>query len=340
MEPIEERGRATIHDVARLAGVSTASVSRALSGRRPVTPDVQEKVSKAVARLGYQPDSVAQSLRRQETRTVGLVIADITNPFFPALVKAVEEALLEGGYGLLLVDAADDTQREGAGVRQLLARRVDALFITPSHRVKSRDIVAEASRQVTTVQLDRYASKEAHYVGMDHDRAVGDVLEHLVEVGKTHPAFIGSDPSMSTTWERQRAYVRRSADVDSSAPDRVLMGSFTFEWGRAAAAEILDRWPEIDSLICANDLIALGAIEEINARGLSAPSDVAVVGFDDTMLATLKEPSVTSVRQPLEEMARQAVALIPARISSIADKPVKRLLESTVMMRHSTLPAA
>jgi LacI family transcriptional regulator len=331
-----ELARVTIHDVARLAGVSTASVSRALSGSRPVSPSVARSVRAAASRLGYEPDAVGRSLRRQETLTVGLVVPNITNAFFPALVQAVEDALQLEGYGLLLADASDDPVRELASVRRLLARRVDALFITPCHRYRSRAAIIESARQVTTVQLDRYASSRADYVGMDHDLAVRDVLEHLAAVGKKHPAMIGSDPAMSTAWERQRSYIRRVGSIDAAGVDRVLVGTFTFDWGRTAAAKVLQAWPEVDALLCANDLIALGATEELRRRGVKVPEQVAVVGFDDTLFATLKEPSLTSVRQPLTEMAREAVALIPARSRAQRTGFVRTLLPATLTIRNST----
>ena len=328
--------RATIHDVAKLAGVSTASVSRALSGARPVRADVEARVRRAAQELGYAPDEVGRSLRRRETRTVGLVVADIANPFFSALVQAVAAALRAAGLGLLLADASEDPELELESVRLLLARRVDALIITPCHRQRSRAAVLEASRRIRTVQLDRFASAAADYIGMDHDRAVRDVLQHLSATGRTRPAMIASDPHVSTAWERQSSYLRRSAVVDVKAPGRLLVGTFSFDWGQQAAAELLGRWPETDSIVCANDLIALGAIEWMTRSGVKVPRDVAVVGFDDTIFATLKEPSLTTVRQPLAEMAQAAVDLVTGGL--LHDRPRREKLAATLQVRDSTAP--
>jgi LacI family transcriptional regulator len=326
--------RATIHDVARLAGVSTASVSRALSGARKVKPEVAARVLHAAKELGYAPDEVGRSLRKRETRTVGLVVADITNPFFPALVKEVAAGLHAAGFGLLLTDSSDDPELELESVRLLLARRVDALLITPCHRQRSRAAVLEASQQVPTVQLDRFASAAADYIGMDHDAAVKELLAHLSDTGHSHPAMIGSDPHVSTAWERQMAYLKRSATFDPVAPQRLLVGTFSFDWGREAAVEMLRRWPETDALVCANDMIALGAIEQLGRIGVKVPADVAVVGFDDTMFAMLKEPSLTSVRQPLGEMAKAAVGLVTG--THPRERPVREKLPATLKIRDST----
>lgn len=302
--------RATIHDVARLAGVSIASVSRALTGARKVRPEVAERVRVAAAQLGYEPDQVGRSLRRQETQTIGLVIADITNPFFPALVQAVEEEVREAGQSLLLTDAQNDPDIETRAIRLLLGRRVDALLITPVDRHRSQAAVVEAARAVPVVQLDRFAAPEVHYVGMDHAGAIADVLAHLAGTGRVSPAMIGSDPSVSTSWERQVAFGEHGARLDPDAPGRVMVGEFSVEWGRDAAHQILDRWPEVDAIVCANDLIGLGALQELHRRGLAIPRRVAVTGFDDTLLSVASEPPLTTVRQPVARMAERAIEIV------------------------------
>jgi LacI family transcriptional regulator len=329
-----QQGRATIHDVARLAGVSIASVSRALTGARKVRPEVAERVRSAAEQLGYQTDQVGRSLRRQETQTIGLVIADITNPFFPALVQAVEGELREAGLGVLLADAQNDPEIEASGVRLLLGRRVDALLITPVDRRRSAAAVAAAARAIPVVQLDRFAALDVHYVGMDHDRAIADVLAHLAGTGRRHLALIGSDPSMSTSWDRQTAFTARAAEIDPVAPKRVQVGDYSVEWGRLAAGRIVDRWPEVDAIVCANDLIGLGALQELHRRGIAIPDRVAVTGFDDTLLAVASEPPLTSVRQPVARMARQAVEIVVDGTPD--DTPIRVSMTAELIIRASS----
>jgi LacI family transcriptional regulator len=331
---VTQNERATIHDVARLAGVSIASVSRALTGARKVRPDVAERVRRAAQQLGYEPDQVGRSLRRQETQTIGLVIADITNPFFPALVQAVEGVTREAGLGLLLADAQNDPDVEAQATRLLLGRRVDAMIITPVDRHRSAATIAEATRSVPVVQLDRFAYAGAHYVGMDHEQAISDVLRHLDGSGRAHLALIGSDPSVSTSWERQVAFTQQAAVIDRLAPQRVLVGSFSVEWGRDAAGQIIDRWPEVDALVCANDLIGLGALQELHRRGIVIPRRVAVTGFDNTLLATASEPPLTSVNQPVVRMAEQAIALVTEE--SRPRTPVQLRLPAQLITRTSS----
>jgi LacI family transcriptional regulator len=321
----------TIKDVARRAGVSTASVSRVISGGRSVTPEVAERVRRAAADLGYEVNSVGRSLRRRTTDTVGLVVADIDNPFFPMLIKALERALSAHGLGLLLVDAANDVDQERAAVRRLLARQVDALLITPVSRFASRQVIAEARDRCPVVQLDRRASSRAHYVGMDNDEAMVTVLTHLSSTGRNRCVFLGSDPQISTTWERQRAYQQI---VGPQA--RVLLGDFSLTWGAVAAEEALRRWPATNALICADDLIAMGALEYLSGAQIPVPDQVCVLGFDDTILARLHTPAVTSVAQPLAQMAEAAISLAAAPPSA---SHRARRFPATLMIRASS-PAA
>ncbi len=331
------RDQVTVHDVARRAGVSIATVSRALTGARRVAPDIADRVHTAAAELGYRPDAVARSLRRQETRTIGLVIANITNPFFPALVQAVELAARGAGLGVLFADAQDDPAVERDVVDLLLRRRVDALLISPCHRVRSRATLVAAAAAVPAVQLDRFASTAAHYVGLDHDGAVVQLLNHLAATGRRRYALVGSDPAISTAWERQVAYVRRVADRDPAAADRVLVGEFSVDWGREAAEQVMRRWPEVDAVLCANDLIAVGVLQELRRRGIAVPGRVAVTGFDDTLLAVTAEPALTSVDQPLRRMAEEAVALTGQ--AAVGGPVIRRKLPGELIVRASTARA-
>lgn len=326
--------RVTVADVARLAGLSTASVSRALSGARPVRPDVAERVWQAAEQLGYRPDAVARSLRTRATQTLGLVVADIVNPFFPALVKAVEQECRHRGLSVLLADAGNDVEVERKSVEVLLDKRIDTLLISPSHRFLSKAAIAAAVRQVHVVQLDRVADETLSFVRVDQRVGVQNVIEHLVDRGRRHFAFIGSDASVSTSWERQVAFSELAAAVDPVAPVRVLGGDFSAEWGREATRKILAVWPEVDAIVCANDLIALGAIQTLELerdRHLSGDL-VAVSGFDDTLIASANR--ITSVRQPLDELAARAM-----QISGNAGRtePAEQVvLQPSLVIRAST----
>jgi LacI family transcriptional regulator len=196
----------------------------------------------------------------------------------------------------LLADAQNDPDIEAQAVRPLLGRRGDAVLITPVDRRRSGDRggAGGAARAAGPVRR-----ADAHYVGIDHDQAITDLLTHLTGTGRTRLELIGSDPSMSTSWERQTAFTTRAAQIDPLTAELVLLGDYSVEWGRAAASRILDRWPDADAMVCANDLIGIGVLQELHRRGVPVPGRVAVTGFDDTPLAAASEPSLTRVRQPV-----------------------------------------
>lgn len=308
--------RATVHDVARLAGLSTASVSRALSGARPVSADVAERVQRAADQLGYRPDAVGRSLRMQVTRTVGLVVADVTNPFFPMLIKAVEHECRTAELSLLLMDADNDIDVERESVALLLDKRVDALLVSPMHRHLSQAMITSASKVIPVVQLDRVADESGTYVRVDQAAAVQRIVGHFVEHGRSRLGFIGSDPSVSTSWERQVAFTEEVGRLEPSTPARVLVGDFSVEWGREAARQMKMMWPEVDAIVCANDLIALGAYQALITDSREEPGSIAISGFDDTILASTS--GLTSVRQPLAELAARAVAISQAGGDEVA----------------------
>jgi LacI family transcriptional regulator len=325
--------RVTIHDVARLAGLSTSSVSRALTGARPVNSDVAERVARAAKQLGYRPNAVARSLRRQETQTVGLVVSDITNPFFPLVVQAVERAAHEASFGLLLADTQNDAAIEEENVKLLLDKRIDALLISPSHRFLSRATISAAAAEIPVIQLDRVADDAISFVRVDQRDAIVQLIDHMVEGGRRHLAFIGSDPSVSTSWERQEAFLAVAPETDPAAAGRVLVGDFTVEWGRSAARRVHELWPEVNGVICANDLIGYGALQAFTGLGVSVPGDVAITGFDDTLIAQASR--LTSVRQPVAELAEIAVRTAVHRVGD-GENPQFSTLRPELVIRSSS----
>ncbi|MFT4285571.1 MAG: LacI family DNA-binding transcriptional regulator [Protaetiibacter sp.] len=299
--------RPTIRDVAREAEVSIATVSRVLSGSSGAGAEVRERVLRVAAELGYRGDAIARSLRSRRTDTLGLVVPDITNPFFPSLVQEIEQELQRRGSGLLLADAQSDAALEAARVRSLLDRRLDALLISPSDQERSAEIIAEAMEQVPVVQVDRWASAAAPYIGVDHDRAIRDVVAHLREGGRTRFAFVGYAAGVSTSEARLDAFIRHTASVDPSAGSRILREEPQAD-GAVPAAWLDSIVGEVDGLVVTSDLIAIALRDALVARGARIPEDIALVSFDDTLLASAA--NLSSVRQPLRQLALAGIRLV------------------------------
>ncbi|MEU6117845.1 LacI family DNA-binding transcriptional regulator [Streptomyces sp. NPDC047117] len=302
----------TLKDVARASGCSIATVSRVLAGTRPVGAETARTVREAAARLGYRPNHVARALRRRATGTVGLVLPQITNPFFPELVRELEHALHAEGRAVLLADCDDDPATEAARIAEFLDRQVDALLLIPVDERRSRDAVADAARRVPVVLLDRGCGPGvADSVAVDNAAGMALVLDHLAAAGRRRPWFVGAAGTTTAAAERRAAYEAGAAVLDPPAPGRVELGDFSVAWGRAAVDRI---WPSRpDAIVCANDLIAVGALQRLRQLGADVPGEVAVTGFDDVPFAGLADPALTTVRQPVSELAAEAARLLAER---------------------------
>ena len=303
------RRSATMADVARLAGVSVATVSRTMSGVRAVDPDMQQRVVAAADELGYRVNLVGRALRQTRTSTVGLVVPDLDNPYFSALAQQLSRAFSDPGIDLLVFSADSSLENEARGVRSFLGRQVDALVLIPVHEEGSEAAVSAAAAAVRTVQLDRRVlGTEASYVGVSNRAGMRLVHEHVVANVDldTHPVvYIGATADSSSARERlEGAQTWFSADLPT------LLGDFSAAWGQKAAARLLDDGWTAATIVTAADVIALGVLAHLLHRGRSVPDDFRVIGFDGIGAAALAHPSLTTVRQPVEEMARSIRALI------------------------------
>ena len=261
---------------------------------------------------------------------IGLVVPDLGNPFFPALVQAVEKAARARGVGVLIVDANNDASIELDGVRMLTDRRVGAILISATHHTESVETVREASRIVPTVQIDRVADDALPWVRANQAEPIRAIVRHLQNSGRHRLAFIGQQVTIPTSREREACFAQLMADDYPDQPLRLVKEAMSPEIGRAAAREITETWPETDAIICANDLIAVGVLQQLGVQ--PGRREVAISGFDDSLLA--KALRLTSVRQPLEGMAEAALAaaLEPAGLAG----GLAVELQSEVVLRFST----
>jgi len=330
----------TIRDVAARARVSVATASRALSGTRPVSERNALLVVAAANDLGYRPNRVASALRRQVTDTIGLVVPQITNPFFPALIEAVDARLQPTTRQVLLCDSMRDVGVEQLRLQALLDRQVDGIMISPCDAEHSAEAVRSASRRVPLVQIDRRVAGEAtDWVGVDDTVGIHLVVEHVADVRAHSVVFVGSEPSNSSAQLRLAAFFDASAraELETFKP---LLGEFTTAWGATAADALLSRFRLPDAVVCANDLIALGLLRRFLLAGVRVPDDVLVTGFDDIGAAELSTPSLTTVRQPHDAIAAEALRLLAERAEH-HDGPHQRVAVTPyLVVRESTTQLA
>jgi LacI family transcriptional regulator len=332
----------TMNDVARVAEVSVATVSHVINGTRFVSPERVDRVHAAMQQLDYTPDATARSLRVGRTDTIGLVIPDNTNPFFAELARWIEDAGFEAGYTTILANSNERPHRERRYIATLLAKRVDGLIITPTARSEDEALVESLRKaRVPVVLMDRdIALPMADVVLYDDAAGSGDVARHLLELGHTRFACVAEPRGVPA--ERLDGFRRALGEADVTLDDdAVVAGNFHFAGGRQATARLLATGAPFTALFAANDVMAAGAIRELNAHGVSVPRDVSVVGFDDAPIAEMISPPLTTVRQPLRDMADLAVSLLLARVSTGVDRqPARRVLGTSLVIRESTAPPA
>jgi DNA-binding LacI/PurR family transcriptional regulator len=328
---------ATIYDVARRVGVSTATVSRALNGTGQIAPDTREQIEQAVRALGYQPNNLARSLVTRTTQTIALLLPDITNPFYPGLVKGVQDCAHRNGYTMLLCTAEGDPAGEESYLAMLRSRQVDGALVDGLRLPKAR-IAAFVDDGFPIVSLDRDIDSPAvPLVQVDNRRGARIATEYLLELGHRRIAHVLGVDGLRITIERRRGYEEalRAATVDPD-PDLVATGDFTEDGGRAAVERLLDRAGDITAVFAANDLSAIGVLAGLADRGIDVPGRMSVVGFDDLRLASYVSPPLTTVHQPAEQIGTRAAQVLIDLLNGHRRRPRRMLLEPTLVVRDSS----
>nr|WP_281377616.1 substrate-binding domain-containing protein [Saccharopolyspora hordei] len=250
-------------------------------------------------------------MRSRTTHTIGMVVPRIANPFFATLVESIETQLHDGQRSLLLATSHYDPEVEQRQVRALLDRRVDALIMIPCHRERSGAALTTAAARIPVLQLDlRVDGFAGSWVGVDNEAGLWQVVRHLTERGARSLVFVGAEPTDSAAQARLDGYRRAVGDGED-----VLLGDFSKEWGQRAAELLLQRGALPDGIVCGNDTIALGVLGELTSRRVRVPEDVLVTGFDDIPYAALAQPALTTVRQPQQQIAAEAVRVLDARLA-------------------------
>ncbi len=324
----------SIRTVAAHAGVSTATVSNVLNGRRSVAPELAARVQAAVSELGYIADLGASRLRSRRSTVAGLVVPDIANPFFGTLASVIEHAARRDGYDLLIVSSEDDPAQEAARLRALLMWRPAGIIVVPCDGTLTMRNLAVAAG-VPLVAADRLPlGPPLDVVAVDNRAAAAKVAHHLVETGRRRILAVASRHTIGNIAERCEA----AAEVARArgAALEVLEVGFTLADSRARLAERLATAPLPDALFTLNNVATLAALGTLEAAGLRVPADVALLGFDDFEWMHVASPPISAVIQPIEAMAEAAWTRLRARIGGDDSPPQEIRLPCTVEFRGST----
>jgi LacI family transcriptional regulator len=323
-----------ISDVAREAGVSAATVSRALNRHPSVNPEYIERVQQAADRLGYRPNSIARSLRRQSSSLIALIISDVANPFFTAVTRGVEDMARENGYSVLLCNTDEDEARERSYLAIAEQHQVAGVLISP--HAATTDISRLQLAHIPVVVVDRSLDSDADSVLVDSFAGAKAATEHLIDQGWKRPACVTGPSEAETAMQRLDGY-RSAIDDHGDLPARYRHASFREDGGRLAAADLLSAATPPDAFFVANSRMALGVLEEIRRRGLRVGRDVGVIAFDDAPWAPFVDPPLSVVAQPAYDIGAQSAAVLADRIRhGTASSPLHITLSTALVVRESS----
>ncbi len=322
-----------MEDVAREAGVSRALVSLVMRAQPNVSAERRRRVLEVAGRLGYRPNAMARSLASRRTRTVGVVLDDLRNPFFAEIAGGVEELASELGYQLLLGAGGRLARRERTALATLLEYRVDGVILV-SPRMPASELVAAAAETPVVVVGRHVRGADADCLLIDEQHGTGLVLDHLVALGHKRIAHVDAGRGAGGP-QRRSAYLRGMKARGLAPCARVIPGDFTEEAGTNAARELLAEPDLPTAVFAANDMVAAGLLGEFDRAGVTVPADVSIVGYDNISIAHLAHVSLTTVDQPRTDMGRMALELLLERIERRRPRVV-RLVEPTLVVRSTT----
>lgn len=329
----------SIKDVAEAAGVSTATVSRVLSDRPYVRPEVRERVLAAVARLQYRPNLVARSLRSQQSNTIGLIVSDIRNPFFSSLCRAVEDAAYARGYRVIMCNTDENPEKEALYLGLMADEQVAGAIFSPAGHTLSN--FSDLQIDFPVVLVDRSLKNgEVDAVLLDNVTAGRELTQHLIERGYRRIGAVIGDAA-TTGHDRRQGYEAALRDHGLvPVPQYIKNVQPRIEAGYAAVLDLLRLPQPPDAILTGNSLLTAGALQAIRQYKLRIPQDIALAGFDETTWASLMQPAITVLAQPVDEIGKTATELLLQRVADPARSTRKVILQGRVLERESSAPRA
>ncbi|MGK9283889.1 LacI family DNA-binding transcriptional regulator [Sinorhizobium meliloti] len=328
-------------DVAKAAHVSVATVSAVINGSAPVSPELRSRIEQAIGLIGYKRNAIARSLKLGTTRTVGLMVADITNPFFTDVVAVIQDVLHRAGYAVMLCCNDEDVASQDEQIALLIDRSVDGLIIAPAGDDETLKRMI-ASANLPTVLIDRLCDGiDTDAVVLDNRRAVQDATVYMLGLGHRRIGYISGSLDTSTGRERLAGY--RAALEAAGLPceeDLIRIGNFREKDAYTAAIQLLTSPERPTAIFSANNLMVIGVMKAIRDIGLRCPDDVSVASFDDFPWADVFQPHLTTIAQPVQAIGEQAAQLVLDRLSGASPEAPRRLvLQGRLVIRDSCRPA-
>jgi LacI family transcriptional regulator len=335
--------RITIKDVAHKVGVNPSTVSRVLNGdsNLSIREETRNRILEAIQEMGYRPDPIARSLRMKTSDAIGMLIPDITNPFFPEIIKGAETAASEKGLSLILCNTDENSAKEKDLVRFLIDRRVDGILLFSS-RLEDETLVEVEKSGIPFVLVNRGSrSNSGPHVVVDNSQGAQLAVQHLIRLGHRRIAHISGFLYTETGLERFEGY-RKSLNAAGLpfVSEYMVEAGFAEQKGYTAMQKLLSVSKPPTAVFAANDLMAMGAMTAVIEKGLRIPEDLSIVGFDDIWVARRITPSLTTIRIPLNEMGYLAVQMIADKIKKNTLINERVILPPELVIRSSTSPVA
>lgn len=327
--------RVTLIDVARVAGVSAMTVSRVVNNRGEVNPQTRARILEAIDQLGYRPNALARSLITQKTHTVGLVVPDLTNPVFPEIIRGAEDVALREGYTLYISNINEQPERERTALQRFEASQVDGIVVCAS-RLPDQELQTLLARYPASVVINRELPGELAAVVLSDDRfGAMQAVNHLLERGRTAIGILaGPLASRSARLRLQGFQLALGMNGQHQIPEQVVVCDPNEEGGYRGLPRLMQQFPQLDAVVCYNDLVALGVLQACQEQGLAVPGQLAVVGFDDIRMARLATPALSTIRVNRYELGRLAFELLLGRLANHPDLPL--MVRPELVVRHST----
>lgn len=332
--------RVTMADVAREAGVSVMTVSRVVNDKGEVSPETRERIQRVIEKLNYRPSGIARSLQGGQTYTIGLVVPDISNPYFSRMAHGITKVAYSEGFSVLLCDCEEKPDRELAMLEVLDEKRVDGVVVAAPRSV-SEKLLPLLARHPNAVVVNRlfqstHASTASGYVVND-DKAGGYlVTKHLLASGHVAVGFLAGPETSYGSARRNLGYRKALEEFDLLYKHEIVRHCPpTVHGGKQVAKELVQDHPEIDALFCFNDLVAIGALQCCQQVGRKVPEDMAIIGYDDIPMASWVTPALTTCRVDSEEMGRLAIQLLIDHIAGCDEECENIVLTPTLIARNS-----
>jgi DNA-binding LacI/PurR family transcriptional regulator len=331
----------TMRQIAERAKVSIGTVSHVINETAAVRPKLRERVLEAIRSMGYQPSALAQGLRKNRTNMLGMVIPDITNPFFPSVVRGVEDVAYKRSFRVILCNADNDPAKEASYVSELRSYRISGLLIIPSGGADIADhLKAYASASVPVVCIDRVPDGwKGDAVLVANTEGAYQAARHLIQMGHKRLAVISGPLGLTNSAERLKGFTRALNEAGIAIePEFVQESRFDTVSGYQAALRLLRMLPRPTAIFACNDLMAFGVLQAARELGLRCPEDISIAGFDSLEFTKFTDPSLTSVYQPGYQLGATAARLLLERVDGLRSAPKKVLLPTDLKKRNSVGP--